>query len=365
MPPELCEYFTEKPLYLPSLFQVSDQKRVIARIPPRDHFGLNDRDFVFCAFNNNHKFTPEIFESWMRILRATPHGVLWLLEDNRWSKTNLLAAAQAHGIAPERLHFTGRIAPSDYLARFAVADLFLDTTPYNAGTTARINDILFSQGILVAVGNTGVISESRDGTSWTLLDSGVKINLSAITTDGAVALTSGLNGLVLGSSGNYVVDFAVRGISFEMFNNNTLDVLTLKGYRVQNGQTCIWAQQEGFPRDQFRGPRFENDGWNNYESTFDNPTYDNVAFDVKALTTVLVTNPLPGNANLVITSVQGISAGDYVTVGSYKINAGVRVTAVYPLDNQISVNQNIVATQGEVISFYSPVGYDKIGRAHV
>jgi predicted O-linked N-acetylglucosamine transferase (SPINDLY family) len=142
MPPELCEHFTEKPLYLPSLFQVSDQKRVIAPIPPRDHFGLNDRDFVFCAFNNNHKFTPEIFESWMRILRATPHGVLWLLEDNRWSKTNLLAAAQAHGIAPERLHFTGRIAPSDYLARFAVADLFLDTTPYNAGTTA--NDALWA-----------------------------------------------------------------------------------------------------------------------------------------------------------------------------------------------------------------------------
>jgi predicted O-linked N-acetylglucosamine transferase (SPINDLY family) len=142
MPPELCAHFTEKPLYLPSLFQVSDQKRVISPIPPRDHFGLNDNNFVFCAFNNNHKFTPEIFESWMRILRATPDGVLWLLEDNRWSKTNLLAAAQAHGIAPERLHFAGRIAPSDYLARFAVADLFLDTTPYNAGTTA--NDALWA-----------------------------------------------------------------------------------------------------------------------------------------------------------------------------------------------------------------------------
>ena len=229
---------------------------------------------------------------------------------------------------------------------------------YNAGTTSRLNDIVFNKGLLVAVGNNGVISESRDGTSWALLDSGVKINLSSVTTDGAVALTSGLNGLVLGSSGNYVVDFAVRGISFEMFNNNTLDVLVLKGYRVQNGQTCIWAQQEGFPRDQFRGPRFENDGWNNYESTFDYPNYDSQSYDTKALTTVLVTNPLPGSANLVVTNMQGISEGDYVTVGSYKITSGVRVTAVYPLDNQISVNQSIVATQGEVVSFYSPVGYD-------
>ena len=142
MPPELCVHFTEKPLYLPTLFQVSDQKRHIAPIPPRSHFSLQDDAFIFCAFNNNHKFTPELFESWMRILRASPHGILWLLEDNQWSKANLLAAAKAHGVAPERLYFAGRIAPSDYLARFAVADLFLDTMPYNAGTTA--NDALWA-----------------------------------------------------------------------------------------------------------------------------------------------------------------------------------------------------------------------------
>ena len=142
MPPELCVDFTEKPLYLQTLFQVSDQKRAISTVPPRAHFGLREADFVFCAFNNNHKFTPELFETWMRILRATPHGILWLLEDNPWSKANLQAAAAAHGVAPERLHFAGRIAPADYLARFAVADLFLDTMPYNAGTTA--NDALWA-----------------------------------------------------------------------------------------------------------------------------------------------------------------------------------------------------------------------------
>ena len=142
MPPELCPHFTEKPLYLPGLFQVSDRKRQISAIPPRSQFGFDEGDFIFCAFNNNHKFTPELFGSWMRILRATPHSVLWLLEDNQWSKANLQAAAAAHGVSKQRLRFAGRITPADYLARFAVADLFLDTMPYNAGTTA--NDALWA-----------------------------------------------------------------------------------------------------------------------------------------------------------------------------------------------------------------------------
>jgi len=142
MPPELCPHFTEKPLYLPSLFQVSDRKRQISSIPSRSHFGFDESDFIFCAFNNNHKFTPELFGSWMRILRDSPRSLLWLLEDNQWSKANLLAAAAAHGISKNRLRFAGRITPADYLARFAVADLFLDTMPYNAGTTA--NDALWA-----------------------------------------------------------------------------------------------------------------------------------------------------------------------------------------------------------------------------
>ena len=142
MPPELCEHFTEKPLYLPSLFQVSDSKRQISAIPPRSDFGFDESDFIFCAFNNNHKFTPELFGSWMRILRDSPKSLLWLLEDNQWSKANLLTAAAAHGVGKNRLRFAGRITPADYLARFAVADLFLDTMPYNAGTTA--NDALWA-----------------------------------------------------------------------------------------------------------------------------------------------------------------------------------------------------------------------------
>jgi len=83
-----------------------------------------------------------MFESWMRILRVCTKAVLWVLEDNVWSKENLKLAARAHGINPDRLIFAGRITPADYLARFRVADLFLDTTPYNAGTTA--NDALWA-----------------------------------------------------------------------------------------------------------------------------------------------------------------------------------------------------------------------------
>jgi predicted O-linked N-acetylglucosamine transferase (SPINDLY family) len=78
----------------------------------------------------------------MRILRSCKRSVLWLLEDNVWSKENLILAAKAHGIHPDRLIFAGRITPADYLARFRAADLFLDTTPYNAGTTA--NDALWA-----------------------------------------------------------------------------------------------------------------------------------------------------------------------------------------------------------------------------
>lgn len=154
-PDSLKPFFTETPLYLETLFQVSDSKREVGPTPTRASLGLPDEKFIFCAFNNNYKITPEIFESWMRILRNAPHSVLWLLEDNRWSKDSLIRAACAHGISPDRLYFAGRVLPSDYLARFKAADLFLDTTPYNAGTTA--NDALWAGlPILTLSGNTYV-----------------------------------------------------------------------------------------------------------------------------------------------------------------------------------------------------------------
>ncbi len=142
MPPELLPYCTEKPIYLPQCYQVSDRRRDMAATPTRAQCGLPDDGFVFCSFNNNHKFTAEVFACWMRILQQVPASVLWLLADNDTARAQMLACAAAHGIAAERLVFAPRVSPGDYVARFACADLVLDTFPYNAGTTA--NDALWA-----------------------------------------------------------------------------------------------------------------------------------------------------------------------------------------------------------------------------
>jgi len=136
MPPELLPFCTERPIYLPHCYQVSDRRREVAPRPDRARYGLPEGGFVYCSFNNNHKFTAEMFSAWMRILGQVPGSVLWLLADNDNARANLLAAAARGGIAPDRLVFAPRVAPPEYLARFALADLVLDTFPFNAGTTA-------------------------------------------------------------------------------------------------------------------------------------------------------------------------------------------------------------------------------------
>lgn len=136
MPPELEPYCTERPIRLPRCYQVSDRRREVAAKPQRSTYGLPEHAFVFCSFNNTFKFTEEVFGSWMRILRGVPGSVLWLLADNPAARDNMQAAAQAQGVAPERLLFAPRVSPQEYLARFQLADLMLDTFPYNAGTTA-------------------------------------------------------------------------------------------------------------------------------------------------------------------------------------------------------------------------------------
>ena len=136
MPEALLPYCTERPIYLPHCYQVSDRKREVAAKPERARYGLPDNAFVYCSFNNNHKFTPEVFSAWLRILCKVSGSVLWLLSDNDTCKQNMLNAAQAQGVAAERLIFAPRVPPAEYLARFQLADLMLDTFPFNAGTTA-------------------------------------------------------------------------------------------------------------------------------------------------------------------------------------------------------------------------------------
>jgi predicted O-linked N-acetylglucosamine transferase (SPINDLY family) len=141
IPESALGYYSETPLYLPDVYQVSDRQRKSSPAPSRASCGLPEHGFVFCSFNNNFKFTPEMFRTWMNILRRTPGSVLWLLADNPWARANLEREALAQGIDSARLIFATRTLPEDYLARYAIADLFLDAYPFNGGTTA--NDALW------------------------------------------------------------------------------------------------------------------------------------------------------------------------------------------------------------------------------
>lgn len=153
MPPELLPYCTERPIYLPHCYQVSDRRREVGAMPTRAQYGLPQQGFVYCSFNNNHKFTAEMFAAWMRILQAVPGSVLWLLADNDTARQNMQAQAQAAGVDAARLVFAPRVAPADYLARFQLADLVLDTFPYNAGTTAS-DALWMGTPILTRAGRT-------------------------------------------------------------------------------------------------------------------------------------------------------------------------------------------------------------------
>ena len=138
IPPEYKTFYTESVAYLPDTYQVNDTKRQIAmRTPARAELKLPVTGFIFCCFNNNFKITPEIFDVWMRLLDKVDGSVLWLLESNPAVSRNLREIAKYRNIAPERLVFSVRTKEySDYLARYLVADLFLDTLPFNAGSTA-------------------------------------------------------------------------------------------------------------------------------------------------------------------------------------------------------------------------------------
>jgi protein O-GlcNAc transferase len=128
--------YAEKLAYLPDCYQPNDTRREIAAAPGRAACGLPAQGFVFCAFNNSFKITPAFFAVWMRLLHQVPGSVLWLLESNALVRRNLTAAAAAAGVDPGRLMFAPMLPHGQHLARHRHADLFLDTLPCNAHTTA-------------------------------------------------------------------------------------------------------------------------------------------------------------------------------------------------------------------------------------
>jgi len=130
-------HYTEKVVYMPHSYQANDRRReTTTESYSRAHFGLPTVGFVFCCFNNNRKIMPAVFKRWMRILKRVEGSVLWLFEDHPAVARNLKKEAAQHGIDPNRLIFAGRVSQAEHLARHNVADLFLDTLPYNAHTTA-------------------------------------------------------------------------------------------------------------------------------------------------------------------------------------------------------------------------------------
>ena len=136
IPPDTAQHYSEKVVYLPDCFQANDDKREISRnVPTRAQCTLPEHGFVFCAFHNSYKLNPEVFGIWMGLLQAVPDSVVWLVAAAD-AHDNLRREAQARGIDPARLVFAGPAPYPDHLARQKLADLFIDTWPYNGGTTA-------------------------------------------------------------------------------------------------------------------------------------------------------------------------------------------------------------------------------------
>jgi predicted O-linked N-acetylglucosamine transferase (SPINDLY family) len=138
IPDENREHFSEKIIFLPNSFQVNPSHRSIAinKLSRQAH-GLPDGAFVFCCFHNSWKITPEVFRQWVRILQQVSNSVLWLSEINSSADKNLRKNLEQNGIDRSRLIFAKRLPElSDHLARYQLADLFLDTSPYGAHTTA-------------------------------------------------------------------------------------------------------------------------------------------------------------------------------------------------------------------------------------
>ena len=155
IPPQFANAYGVKPLYV-DFYQVNNR----LRLPEKENItrlsaGLPEKKFIYCAINNSYKIKDNVFDRWISILKKTPDSVLWLLEDNADVKINIHKYAKQYQIDSSRIIFSERVIPNIYLARFGLADLFLDSSPYNAGVTAT--DALWAGlPVLSCPGNTYV-----------------------------------------------------------------------------------------------------------------------------------------------------------------------------------------------------------------
>ena len=137
IPEENKKYFSEKVIYLPNCYQANQEKINISdKNLNKNDLGLPENKFIFACFNNSYKITPSIFKRWMNILKKCESSILWLLQDIELGRQNLWKEAEIEGVNRARIIFAGRVPLKDHLKRLKFIDLFLDTFPYNAHTTA-------------------------------------------------------------------------------------------------------------------------------------------------------------------------------------------------------------------------------------
>ena len=152
VPERLQRFYAERPLYMPHMAFPSDTTRLPPGPPPsRAACGLPESAFVFCCFSNAYKILPQVFAVWMRLLAVIPGSVLWLLETHAVAKQNLRREA----VDPDRIVFAPRVDVTEHVARTAAADLFLDTYPYGAHTSAN-DALLAGLPVLTCAGETMV-----------------------------------------------------------------------------------------------------------------------------------------------------------------------------------------------------------------
>ena len=155
IPQQSQQYYSEKVVYMPHSYQVNDSKRRISdRVFSRQEAGLPDDGFVFCCFNMGYKILPATFDGWMRLLKAVKGSVLWLKVNSPKAARNLRKEAEIRGVDSSRLVFAQKmVGLPDHLARHRLADLFIDTLPFNAHTTA--SDALWAGlPVLTVLGNS-------------------------------------------------------------------------------------------------------------------------------------------------------------------------------------------------------------------
>ncbi len=151
IPPDHEKYYSERVLRLPC-YQPTDRRRAIAQTPSRSAMGLSEGAMVYCCFNATHKITSVMFRSWMTILARVPHAVLWLLSTDAATDERLRQQAVSHDISADRLVFAERRPNAEHLARYPLADLFLDTSPYGRSPSTASDALWMGVPVLTIVG---------------------------------------------------------------------------------------------------------------------------------------------------------------------------------------------------------------------